>query len=77
MKDVSARAACLSVHADDSDWVSRAKDVLQNTGAQDVSSTGEAGADYNKTDKPMPRSEREIDNITDRPRTKTGGGYDV
>jgi len=45
----------LSVHCDNSDWVSRAKDVLGRTGAQDVSSTGEASADYAKTDKPRVR----------------------
>jgi hypothetical protein len=47
----------LSVHCDNSDWVGRAKDVLKRTGAEDISSTGEAGADYDKTDKPRPRSE--------------------
>src|SRR5204862_227454 len=33
----------LSVHCDNSDWVSRAKEILKKTGAQDVASTGEAG----------------------------------
>jgi len=46
----------LSVHCDDSNWTKRAKEILQRTGAQDVSSTGEAGADFQKTDKPMPRA---------------------
>ena len=46
----------LSVHCDDSDWTKRAKAILERTGAEDVSSTGEAGADYAKTDKPLPRS---------------------
>ncbi|HTM51822.1 MAG TPA: hypothetical protein VL285_24170 [Bryobacteraceae bacterium] len=46
----------LSVHCDNSDWVKRAKDVLKSTGAQDVSSSGEASADYAKTDKPLPRT---------------------
>src|SRR6201988_1734715 len=31
----------LSVHSDNSDWTKRAKDVLTQTGAEDVSSTGE------------------------------------
>ncbi len=31
----------VSVHCDDSDWVGRAKDVLTQTGAEDVSSAGE------------------------------------
>lgn len=46
----------LSVHCDDSNWTKRAKEILERTGAQDVSSTGEAGADFQKTDKPMPRA---------------------
>jgi hypothetical protein len=46
----------LSVHCDNSDWVSRAKDILKATGAHDVSSAGEAGADFGKTDKPLPRT---------------------
>lgn len=46
----------LSVHADSSEWVGRAKDILENSGAQDVSSTGEASADWEKTDKPMRRA---------------------
>ena len=46
----------LSVHCDESDWVKRAKDILEQTGAKDISSSGEASADYAKTDRPMPRS---------------------
>lgn len=46
----------LSVHCDDSDWTKRAKAILERTGAEDVSSTGEASADYAKTDKPLPRT---------------------
>lgn len=45
----------LSVHADNSDWVSRAKDILKHTGAHDVSSTGEASADYEASNKPLHR----------------------
>ena len=45
----------LSVHCDNSDWVGRAKRVLEQTGAHDVSSAGEASADYAETDKPRPR----------------------
>lgn len=46
----------LSVHSDDSTWTKRAKEILERTGAQDISSTGEASADFAKTDKPMPRA---------------------
>jgi len=34
----------LSVHCDDSDWTSRAKDILERSGAEDVSSAGEKAA---------------------------------
>lgn len=45
----------LSVHCDDSTWVKRAKNILERTGANDVSSAGEASADYAKSDRPAPR----------------------
>src|SRR6185369_16717093 len=45
----------LSVHCDNSDWVRRAKDVLQQTGAQDIASSGEKAGDFANADKPMPR----------------------
>ena len=45
----------LSVHCDNSDWVKRGKKVLEQTGAQDISSAGEASADYAETDKPKAR----------------------
>lgn len=35
----------LSVHSDSSDWTKRAKEILKQTGAQDIASTGEASAD--------------------------------
>lgn len=46
----------LSVHCDNSEWVKRAKDILRDTGADDVASAGEAGADFAQSDKPMPRT---------------------
>jgi hypothetical protein len=46
----------LSVHCDNSDWVGKAKDILKRTGAEDVSSAGEASADYAETDKPRSRT---------------------
>jgi hypothetical protein len=45
----------ISVHCDNSEWVSKAKDMLKQSGADDVSSTGEASADYAETDKPLRR----------------------
>jgi len=53
---VKAGGILLSVHCDNSDWTKRAKLILENSGAQDVSSSGEASADWQKTDKPMPRA---------------------
>src|SRR5438552_14998723 len=46
----------LSVHSDNSDWTKKATEILRRSGAEDVSSTGEAGADFAKSDKPMPRA---------------------
>ncbi|HTS61321.1 MAG TPA: hypothetical protein VMH28_04820 [Candidatus Acidoferrales bacterium] len=47
----------VSVHCDDSQWVKRAKRVLERTGAHDIASAGEAGADYAETKKPRVRTE--------------------
>lgn len=46
----------LSVHSDNSDWTKKAKHILEGTGAEDISSTGEASADFSKSNKPMPRA---------------------
>ena len=46
----------ISVHCDDSKWVDKAKKILADTGAEDISSTGEAAADYGKTDRPQQRT---------------------
>ena len=45
----------LSVHSDSSEWTKKAKHILEGTGAQDISSTGEAHADFSKTNKPLSR----------------------
>jgi hypothetical protein len=45
----------VSVHCDNSEWVKRAKEVLKSSGAEDVSSSGEASADYAESDKPYAR----------------------
>jgi len=47
----------LSVHCDDSEWTKKAKQILEETGAEDVSSTGESNADFSKSDRPMIRSD--------------------
>jgi hypothetical protein len=41
----------LSVHCDTSGEITRAKDLLKQTGAQDISSSGEASADHPTADK--------------------------
>jgi len=46
----------LSVHSDNSDWTKRAKEVLERTGAEDISSTGETKGDSENTDKPRTRA---------------------
>ena len=45
----------LSIHCDNSDWVKRAKEILRDTGAQDIASAGEKTGDFANADKPMPR----------------------
>jgi hypothetical protein len=56
----------LSVHCDDSEWTKKAKEILERTGAEDVSSTGESDADFSKTDRPMLRSDEPTDEIPPR-----------
>jgi Alternative complex III, ActD subunit len=46
----------LSVHADDSKWIHKAKAILEKTGADDISSTGETKGDYANTDTPRDRT---------------------
>jgi hypothetical protein len=51
----------LSVHCDDPDWARRAKNILNQTGAEDIASTGEARADFGATEKPVRRSGSPLD----------------
>jgi hypothetical protein len=46
----------LSVHCDNADLEKQAKRILENSGAQDVSSSSEAKADYGASDEAKPRS---------------------
>lgn len=46
----------LSVHCDNSDWTKRAKSILDQTGAEDISSAHEAKADFAASDRPMSRA---------------------
>jgi hypothetical protein len=46
----------LSVHCDDREWVTSAREILVQTGAEDVSATTEAKADFATSDKPRART---------------------
>jgi hypothetical protein len=46
----------LSVHSDSSEWTKRAKQILEATGAQDVSSTSEASSDDARFNRDLPRA---------------------
>ena len=45
----------LSAHCDNSDWVAKAKDLLKQSGAEDIASAGEARGDFAVSDKPGTR----------------------
>jgi hypothetical protein len=46
----------LSVHCDDREWVKSAREILVQTGAEDVSTTSEAKADFATSDRPRSRT---------------------
>jgi hypothetical protein len=52
---VKAGGILLSVHCDSSEWVTRGKKILAETGAEDISSASEAAADYAMSDRPGAR----------------------
>jgi hypothetical protein len=41
------------VHSDNAVWTKRARDIMERTGAQDISVTGEGGADYVRGERPL------------------------
>jgi len=45
----------LSVHCDNAEWAKTARTILKKTGASDISTTGEARADFARSEKPLPR----------------------
>lgn len=63
----------LSVHCDNSDWVKRAKTILEQTGAEDVASADEKPGDFAESDTPLPRgggsSLRDEQFVSDEPGT--------
>lgn len=52
---VHGGAYLISVHSDNNEWADRAKEILKQTGAEDISSTGESSADFAATEKPIRR----------------------
>ena len=45
----------LSVHCDNSAWAKTAKRILKKSGGRDISTAGEARADFLRSEKPVPR----------------------
>lgn len=61
----------LSVHCDSPEWCERAKKILKDTGARDISSASEAAADYGTTDKPTERPPAASTNRGEAPAQET------
>jgi hypothetical protein len=53
---IKSGSILLSVHSDNSDWTSKAKRILENTGASDIGSAAEAKGEYANMDRPGVRS---------------------
>ena len=76
---VRAGGVLLSVQCDDSNWEKRSKGILKDTGAQNVSSTREAGAGDAATGKPRPPQSRSMASgreYRDMDETDTDIGHD-
>lgn len=52
---VKSGGILMSIHCDDSNWCDRAEQILRESGATDITRSGEGSADYDKTDKPRAR----------------------
>jgi len=52
---VKSGGILLSVHCDSSEWVKRGKNILEQTGAEEIGEAGEAAADYAMSDRPASR----------------------
>ena len=53
---IKAGAILLSVHCDDPSWISKAKDILKQTGAEEIASAGEELPAFDAAEKPLVRS---------------------
>lgn len=62
----------LSVHSDNLDWTRRAKEILERTGAQDISSSAEASADYATSDRPVGRTASDVEAVQVRGGKRAG-----
>jgi hypothetical protein len=61
----------LSVHCDSPEWCARAAKTLKDTGARNISSAGEAAADFGTTDKPTERAPGTATNCSEAPARQT------
>jgi hypothetical protein len=52
---IKAGGILLSVHCDNQDWVTKAKNMLKETGAEDIASAEEERADFAISEKPIGR----------------------
>jgi len=52
---VRSGGVLVSIHCDSSEWTNRGKKLMESTGAEDISSTSEASADFAKTDQSVGR----------------------
>lgn len=50
-----AAGPIMAIHCYNSEWTSKAKDILERTGADDIASTGETSVKFRKSNKPRPR----------------------
>lgn len=55
---VKSGGTLISVHCDSDEWAKHAERILRESGGEDISKTGEAGADYDATDVPHSRGIR-------------------
>jgi hypothetical protein len=65
----------LSVHCDSSEWVKRAREIMQRTGGQEIGAAGEKRGAFANSDKPLPRVPG-ADKLPPKVR-KAGGGAPV
>jgi len=50
----------LSVHVDDQEWANTGRQILEQTGAEDIASIGETKGDFSNSDRPTARAEQVV-----------------